>query len=111
MSRSYKKYPLFRDCLWGRSMKKGKQHFNRKLRRKYKDIDLDIGNGNYYRKINNNYDLYEYKSTYSKQEIIDEWYEDQQEVANGVNSWKAKWLAKYSLEEALVDWYKHYKTK
>lgn len=111
MSRSYKKYPLFRDCLWGKSMKKGKQYFNRKLRRVYKDVEKDIPNGNGYRKIYSNYDLYEYKSSYTKQEIIDEWYEDQAEILNGVRTWRSKWLAEYSLEEAIADWYKSYKAK
>lgn len=109
MSRSYKKYPLFRDCLWGKSMKKGKQHFNRKLRRT--KLNIDIPNGNYYRKIYSNYDLYEYKNSYTKQEIINEWYIDQLEIQNGVKSWRANWLSKYSLEEAIIDWYKSYKRK
>lgn len=111
MSRSYKKYPLFRDCLWGKSMKKGKQYFNRRLRRIYKNIDLNLSNNNYYRKLNSNYELYEYKISYTEKEIIANWYRQQAELINGVKGWRAKWLAEYSLEEALTDWKKSYKCK
>lgn len=112
MSRSYKKYPLLRDCLWGKSMKKGKQYFNRKIRRKYKNnVELDLPDNNYYRKINSNYELYEFTSSYTKQEIINKWYEQQAELANGVKGWRAKWLSEYSLEEAISDWKKSYKCK
>ena len=111
MSRSYKKYPLFRDCLWGKSMKKGKQYFNRRLRRIYKDVSKELPNGSYFRKINSNYDLYEYKSSYTKQEIIAEWYKEQEELENGIKSWRAKWLKDYTLEEAIQDWQKSYVRK
>ena len=111
MSRSYKKYPLFRDCLWGKSMKKGKQYFNRRLRRIYKDVSKELPNGSYFRKLNNTHELYEYKSSYTRQEIIEEWYREQAEVLHGVNSWRAKWIKDYSLEEALADWKKSYKRK
>lgn len=111
MSRSYKKYPLFRDQLWGKSMKKGKQLFNRKIRRNYKDILKELPNGNYYKKINNNHDLYEYKSSYSKQEIIAEWYKERSELKNGIKSWKIKWLKDYTLEDAIIDWKKSYLRK
>ena len=111
MSRSYRKYPLLRDCLWGKSMKKGKQYFNRRLRRIYKNIDLNLPNNNYYRKLNSNYELYEYKSSYTKKEIITNWYRQQTELVNGVKGWRAKWLVEYSLEQALADWKKSYKCK
>lgn len=111
MSRSYKKYPLLRDCLWGKSMKKGKQYFNRRIRRIYRDVSKELPNGNYYRKLNSNFELYEYTSSYTKQEIIDEWYREQSEILNGVRSWRAKWLQDYSLEEAITDWKKSYKCK
>ena len=111
MSRSYKKYPLFRDCLWGKSMKQGKQYFNRKLRRKYKDVSKELLNGCYYRKINNNHELYEYASSYTKQEIIEEWHKEQSELLHEIKSWKVQWLKNYSLEEAIIDWKKSYKCK
>ena len=111
MSRSYKKHPLLRDCLWGKSMKKGKQNFNRKLRRVYRDPNKELYNGSYYKRINSNYELYEYKHLQTKKEVILDWYKDQQDILNGVNTWKAKWLEKYSLEEAITDWYKSYKRK
>lgn len=111
MSRSYKKYPLFRDCLWGKSMKKGKQYFNRKLRRKYKDISIELPNGCYYRKLNNNHELYEYTSSYTEKEIIEEWYREQSEILHGIKSWKAQWLKDYTLKEAITDWKKSYKSK
>lgn len=111
MSRSYKKHPLFRDCLWGKSMKRGKQYFNRRLRRIYKDTSKEIPNGNYYKKLNNNHELYEYTSSYTKEEIIKEWYREQYEILNGINSWKAQWLAEYSLEKAILHWKKSYKYK
>lgn len=111
MSRSYKKYPLLRDCLWGDSMKRGKQYFNRRIRRIYKNTELDLPNHNYYKKLNSNYDLYEYTSSYTKQEIIDTWYRQQTEILNNVNSWRAKWLSQYSLEEAISDWKRSYKCK
>ena len=47
----------------------------------------------------------------TKQEIIDTWYRQQTEILNNVNSWRAKWLSKYSLEEAISDWKKSYKCK
>lgn len=92
MSRSYKHFPLFRDPLWGKSMKQGKKLFNRKLRRKYKNVSKDLPNGSYYRKVNNNYDLYEYKHYQTLQDTIDDWERDQIEKANGI-----KWCDKFNL--------------
>lgn len=112
MSRSYKKYPLFRDNLWGKSMKRGKQVSNRKIRRKLKDINNDVGNGKDYIKFGlDRWDLYEYKSYQTKQDIIDEWNKEQTEILNGVSNWKFKWLSEYTLDEAITDWYKSYKMK
>ena len=42
MSRSYKHFPISRMVLWGRSMKKGKQVANRKIRRKLKDPNIEV---------------------------------------------------------------------
>ena len=112
MSRSYKKYPLFRDNLWGKLMKKGKQVSNRKIRRKLKNINNDVGNGKDYLKFGlDRWDLYEYKSHETKQDIINEWNKEQTEILNGVSSWRVKWLSDYTLDEAITDWYKSYKMK
>ena len=43
MSRSYKKFPIFRDNLWGKSMKKGKQYNNRKIKVKTKQNTKTLG--------------------------------------------------------------------
>lgn len=110
MSRSYKHFPLFRDQLWGKSMKRGKQLFNRKLRRKYKDVSKDLLNGNYYRKVNNNYELYEYKHHQTFQDTVADWERDQIEKANGIRWWRS---CHYNptLEEAIEDWKKSYLRK
>ena len=110
MSRSYKHFPLFRDQLWGKSMKRGKQLFNRKLRRKYKDVSKDLLNGNYYRKVNNNHELYEYKHHQTLQDTIDDWEKDQIEIANGVRWYRAN-SYNPTLEEAIEDWKKSYLRK
>ena len=92
MSRSYKKFPLFRDNLWGRSNKSGKQYNNRKIRRKLKDTSIDVGNGKDYERFGlDSWDLWEYKSYQTKQDAIDSWEKDQIEIANGVHSWKSKY--------------------
>ena len=110
MSRSYKHFPLFRDQLWGKSMKKGKKLFNKKLRRKYKNVSKDLPNGSYYRKVNNNYDLYEYKHYQTLQDTIDDWERDQIEKANGIKWWKSN-RYNITLEEAIQDWKKSYVRK
>ncbi len=110
MSRSYKKFPLFRDNLWGRSNKSGKQYNNRKIRRKLKDTSIDVGNGKNYKQFGiDSWDLWEYKTYKTKQDIIYEWEQDQIEIANGINSWKSKYNK--TLEEAIKSWYLFYKRK
>lgn len=110
MSRSYKKFPLFRDNLWGRSNKAGKQYNNRKIRRKLKDISIDVGNGKDYERFGlDSWDLWEYKSYQTKQDAIDEWEQDQIEIANGINSWKSKYNE--TLDDAIKNWYLFYKRK
>lgn len=85
MSRSYKKSPISRMALWGKSMKKGKQVSNRKIRRKSKDPSIDIGNGRHYKSLGlDSYDLWEFKFLETKQDAIDRWEQDQKELANGV---------------------------
>lgn len=110
MSRSYKKFPQFRDNLWGRSLKSGKQYNNRKIRRKLKDVSIDVGKGKDYKRFGlDSWDLWEYKSYETKQDAIDRWEQDQIEIANGVSSWRAK--HNITLEEALIYWKKSYKCK
>lgn len=110
MSRSYKKFPLFRDNLWGRSNKSGKQYNNRKIRRKLKDVSIDVGKGKDYERFGlDSWDLWEYKSYETKQDAIDEWEQDQKEIANGINSWKSKYNT--TKEDAIKSWYLSYKRK
>ena len=110
MSRSYKKFPLFRDNLWGRnSMKKGKKYANRKIRRKLKNPDFDISNGRYYKFLGiDTWDLYEYVSYKTEQDAIDEWESEQKMRANGIYSWL---YYENTLEEELKEWKKYYKSK
>ena len=110
MSRSYKHFPLIRDQLWGKSMKRGKQLFNRKLRRKYKNVSKDLPNGSYYRKVNNNHELYEYKHHQTFQDTVADWERDQIEKANGIRWWRS---CQYNptLEEAIQDWKSSYLRK
>ena len=110
MSRSYKKFPQFRDNLWGKSLKEGKRYNNRKIRRKIKNIDIDVGNGSDYKRLGlDSWDLWEYKSYKTKQDVINEWEQDQLEIINGVSSWKSKYNT--TLEEDLIHWKKSYKCK
>ena len=110
MSRSYKKFPLFRDNLWGKSLKKGKQYNNRKIRRKIKDVTLDIGNGTDYRRYGlDSWDLWEYKSYQTKDDAINRWEEEQSGILYGIYYWKFKY--QQTKEEAIIDWYKFYKRK
>lgn len=111
MSRSYKKFPLYRDNLWGKSLKEGKKRNNRMIRRKLKrDPFIDVSNGTDYRRLGmDSWDLWEYRSFQTIEDTINSWEEDQAEIANGINSWKSKHNT--SLEEAITDWYKFYKRK
>ena len=110
MSRSYKKFPQFRDNLWGKSLKSGKQYNNRKIRRKLKDVSIDVGKGKDYKRFGlDSWDLWEYKSYMTEQDAIDCWWKDQHDIANNIYSWKSKYNV--PLEEALIDWKKSYKCK
>ena len=85
MSRSYKHFPISRMVLWGRSMKKGKQVANRKIRRKLKDLNIEVGNGRHYKSLGlDSWELWEFKFLETKQDAIDRWEQDQKELANGV---------------------------
>ena len=71
--------------LWGRSMKKGKQVANRKIRRKLKNPGIEVGNGKQYKSLGlDSWDLWEFKFLETKQDAIDRWEQDQKELANGV---------------------------
>ena len=72
-------------ALWGRSMKKGKQVANRKIRRKLKDLNIEVGNGRHYKSLGlDSWNLWEFKFLETKQDAIDRWEQDQKELANGV---------------------------
>ena len=112
MSKSYKKFPLFRYQLWGNSMKKGKQYSNKKIRHKLKNIDIDIPHkGRYYKYLGlNKWELYEYKSYQTLQDTIEEWEKDQIEKSHEVIWWKSN-NYNPTLEEAIQDWKKSYVRK
>lgn len=72
-------------ALWGRSMKKGKQVSNRKIRRKLKNPNIEVGNGRHYKSLGlDSWELWEFKFLETKQDAIDRWEQDQKELANGV---------------------------
>ena len=110
MSRSYKKFPISRMALWGRSMKVGKQISNRKIRRKLKNPNIEVGNGRHYRSLGlDSWDLWEFKFLETKQDAIDRWEKDQTELANGVRTWRTQ--HDWTLEDAINDWEKFHKRK
>ena len=85
MSKSYKHFPISRMVLWGRSMKKGKQVANRKIRRKLKNPNIEVSNGRHYKFLGlDSWDLWEFKFLETKQDAIDRWEQDQKDLANGV---------------------------
>jgi hypothetical protein len=111
MSRSYKHFPLFRDNLWGRSLKQGKRWANRKLRRVAKQTNIDIPNGNGYRRmIVDSWDLWEYKSYQTKENVISEWEQSQKKIANGAPS-KHCYRTDVTLEKELQWWKASYFNK
>lgn len=110
MSRSYKKFPISRMALWGRSMKAGKQISNRKIRRKLKNPNIEVGNGRHYRSLGlDSWDLWEFKFLETKQDAIDRWEKDQVELLYGISSWRSK--HKWTLEDTINDWAKFHKRK
>ena len=87
--------------LWGRSMKAGKQMANRKIRRKLKNVNIDVGNGHYYKHLGiDRWDLYEFK-----------FHETEKDVTHDFE--RGSWLYRNyeTIEEALNDWKKSYKRK
>lgn len=110
MSRSYKKFPISRMALWGRSMKKGKQYANRKIRRKLKNPNVDVGNGHHYKCLGlDSWDLWEFKFLETKQDAINRWEKDQIGLEYGIRSWRT--VHDWSLEDAINDWAKSHKRK
>jgi hypothetical protein len=66
-------------------MKKGKQVANRKIRRKLKDPNIEVGNGRHYKSFGiDSWELWEFKFLETKQDAIDRWEQDQKELVNGV---------------------------
>ncbi|MDE6946271.1 MAG: hypothetical protein K2P14_03695 [Anaeroplasmataceae bacterium] len=111
MSRSYKKFPLFRDCLWGRSMKRGKQFANRKIRRKLRNPNVDISNGRYYKYLGiDSWNLYEYKHHQTEQDVISEWEARQKRIINGIDSQRL-FGANFALNEEIQFWKSSYLRK
>lgn len=104
MSKSYKHFPLLRDVLWGKSMKKGKQVSNRKIRRKLKNIDVDVGNGHDFKRHGlDKWDLYEYKHYQTERDVIDEYESKQKAIANGEYNYYCK--CESTLEDE-INWWK-----
>lgn len=111
MSRSYKKTPIHRMSLWGRSMKVGKQYSNRKVRRILKNPEVPVVNGRYYKAYGfDSWDLWEYKSFETKQDAIDRWEKEQIELKNGVKTYRTI-QHDWSLSDAIDCWAEFYKRK
>lgn len=112
MSRSYKKFPLCRMSICGRnSMKKGKQLSNRKIRRKLKNPNIEVGNGRHHKSLGlDSWNLWEFRCFKTKQDAIDEYEEDQKQLTNGVSTYR-RILHDWTLEDQLNDWAKFYKRK
>ena len=110
MSRSYKHFPISRMVLWGRSMKKGKQVANRKIRRQLKNPNIEVGNGGHYKSLGlDSWDLWEFKFLETKQDAIEKYEKEQLEYENGVRSKKLKF--EWSLADELNSWAKFHKRK
>lgn len=110
MSRSYKKFPISRMVLWGRSMKKGKQVSNRKIRRKLKNPNFDVSNGHHYKHLGlDSWELWEFKFLETKQDAINQWEIDQKLIANNIQSWRT--MRDWSLSDQLNDWAKFHQRK
>lgn len=100
MSRSYRKFP-------GRKFNSPgmKNIANRKVRR-YKG---EIANGKGYKKLFDSWDICDFSWYQPREDAIANWYKDQAEIANGVNSWKVKY--QNTLDEELAMWKKDYYCK
>ena len=113
MSRSYKKFPLSRMSICGRnSMKKGKQMSNRKIRRKLKNPNIDVGNGKHYRAFGlDSWDLWEYQHYMTERDVINRWEIKQKWKAT--NTYVNRYFYDYNstLEEDIQNWKKSYMRK
>lgn len=117
MSRSYRKFPLFKMTLWGgshsRSMKAGKRYANRKIRRKLnRNPELEISNGRYYRHLGlDSWDLWEYQHYMTERDVINRWEIKQKWKAS--NTCVHRYFYDYdsTLEEDIQDWKKSYVRK
>lgn len=66
-------------------MKKGKQYANRKIRRKLKNYNIEVGNGRHYKSLGlDSWDLWEFKFLETKQDAIDRWEQHQKDLANEI---------------------------
>jgi hypothetical protein len=91
-------------------MKKGKQVANRKIRRKLKNPNIEVGNGRHYKSLGiDSWDLWEFKFLETKQDAIEQWETEQKLIANNIQSWKT--LKDWSLDDQLNNWAKFHKRK
>lgn len=104
MSRSYKKFPRIK-C--ENSCKFGKRQANKTIRNL--PIDFEIPKGRWFKKLYESYDICDYSFTQFQEWEIKDWYRHQAELINGVKPWRSK--SDETLEEALGDWKKYYKSK
>ncbi len=102
MSRSYKKYPCVKD-----KNKFAKDYANRKLRRKLKEQEYIIANGNCYRKVTCSWLICDYKFYVPREKFIKRWEEDDKQVNNGTK----RYGYHLPLEEAIIEWEKVYLNK
>lgn len=100
MSRSYRKFPMRKFNRSGM-----KKVANRRVRR-YKG---EIADGKDYKKVFNSWDISDYCWFKTKEDAINEWYKDQYDIINNVNSWKSKYQC--TLKEELAMWKKDYYCK
>lgn len=58
---------------------------NRKIRRKLKDPNIEVGNGRHYKSLGlDSWELWEFKFLETKQDTINRWEQDQKDLVNGV---------------------------
>lgn len=70
MSRSYKKTPIIKDN--GGGKKFAKKIANKRIRTKLKQ-DIEIGNGNEFKKHSESWDIADYVSRYTEHEAIEDY--------------------------------------
>lgn len=92
MGKSTKKTPVLKDN--GVSKKKLKNHANKVVRSKLKDLDFSIANGSSYKKEFESYDIADYVCYQSKEDAI---------LTYKSNSYLRE---RFTLEEWLIEWKK-----